>query len=254
MGLFCTLASGSTGNCSVYRGGGVCILIDAGISTRAIRTGLADFGLGLQDLTHILLTHSHTDHTKALPVLLRQTGAPVLCSSRTARDIGLPEERHVALAPGKWRVNGLELTAFATHHDAPGSLGFVLGSGKSRIGYCTDTGHLTGEMLDLLRGCPTVVLESNHDPDMLENGPYPWPLKQRVGSPYGHLSNDQCARAAAELVKSGTEKLILAHLSQHNNTPALALAATRQALAACGLWAEITAAPAETGKPVTWEE
>lgn len=254
MGLFCTLASGSTGNCSLYKSGAACVLIDAGVSTRCIKNALAGFGLGLGDLTHILLTHSHIDHTRAIPVLLKQTGAPVYCSEKTAWEIDLPRERHRAIRPGSYLENGLELTAFATYHDAPGSLGFVLGSGAGRLGYCTDTGHLTGEMVDLLRGCPTLVLESNHDPEMLEHGPYPWHLKQRVGSPYGHLSNDQCARAAAELAGCGTKTLILAHLSQHNNTPALALETTRKALAACGCGADVTAAPVGQGIPVYWEE
>ena len=254
MGMFCTLASGSTGNCSVYKWGDLCVLIDAGISTRCISRGLAELGLRVADVTHILLTHSHTDHTKALPVLLKHTAAPVLCSGRTALDIGLPTERHLPLGPGRYRLGALPMTAFATHHDAPGSLGFVLGSGAGKLGYCTDTGHLTGEMVELLKGCPTLVLESNHDPEMLENGPYPWPLKQRVGSPYGHLSNEQCARAAAELAASGTTTLILAHLSQHNNTPALALQATGAALAAAGLEAAVTAAPVGPGTPIFWEE
>lgn len=254
MGMFCTLASGSTGNCSVYRDGSCCVLIDAGISTRAIRLGLESLGLTLRDLTHILLTHSHIDHTRAIPVLLRQTGAPVYCSEKTAWEIDLPRERLRSLTPGRYLENGLELTAFATNHDAPGSLGFVLGAGAGKLGYCTDTGHLTGEMVDLLRGCPTLVLESNHDPEMLEHGPYPWHLKQRVGSPYGHLSNDQCARAAVELVRCGTKTLILAHLSQHNNTPALALETTRAALSACGCGADVTAAPVGQGTPVYWED
>ena len=254
MGMFCTLASGSGGNCSVYRDGSLCVLIDAGVSTRCIARAIGELGLKLGDVTHILLTHSHTDHTKALPVLLKHTTAPVLCSGRTAMDIGLAPDRHLPLNPGRYRLGHLPLAAFATHHDAPGSLGFVLGSGKGRLGYCTDTGHLTGEMVELLKGCPLVVLESNHDPEMLENGPYPWPLKQRVGSPYGHLSNEQCARAAVELASAGTEKLILAHLSQHNNTPALALETTRRALADRGLACELTAAPVEQGAPVIWEE
>lgn len=254
MGMFCTLASGSTGNCSIYRSGRHCVLIDAGISTRCIGKALQALGLSLRDLTHILLTHSHTDHTKALPVLLKQTGAPVWCSLATAREIGLLPDRLRPLAPGSFDADGLPLTAFATNHDAPGSLGFVLGSGAGKLGYCTDTGHLTGEMVELLKGCPTLVLESNHDPEMLENGPYPWPLKQRVGSPYGHLSNEQCARAVPALVSAGTRRLILAHLSQHNNTPALALQATGAALAAAGLEAAVTAAPVGPGTPIFWEE
>jgi phosphoribosyl 1,2-cyclic phosphodiesterase len=254
MGLFCTLASGSTGNCSLYRSGAFCVLIDAGISTRCIARGLGELGLRPADLTHILLTHSHTDHTKALPVLLKHTAAPVWCSLPTAREIGLLPDRARLLQPGQWLADGLPVTAFATNHDAPGSLGFVLGAGAGKLGYCTDNGHMTGEMLGLLAGCPTVVLESNHDVEMLEHGPYPWHLKQRVGSPYGHLSNDQCARAAAELVRRGTERLILAHLSQHNNTPALALETTCRVLEAEGLRAQVTAAPVERGTPIFWED
>ena len=133
MGMFCTLASGSGGNCSVYRAGSLCVLIDAGISTRCIARAMGELGLKLGDVTHILLTHSHTDHTKALPVLLKHTAAPVWCSLATAREIGLLPDRARLLQPGEWLADGLLVTAFATNHDAPGSLGFVLEIGRAHV-------------------------------------------------------------------------------------------------------------------------
>ncbi|WNX85042.1 MBL fold metallo-hydrolase [Agathobaculum sp. NTUH-O15-33] len=161
--------------------------------------------------------------------------APVYASAETALALHLkqtaPEGRLTTFEPGeRFGIGEIGVTPFDTPHDAAGSVGYILSNGDTRFGFATDLGFVPGEIADQLRGCDAVVLESNHDPHMLAAGPYPYMLKQRVGGPRGHLSNPDCAVCAAELVKSGTRTLILAHLSEHNNMPALALQQTQLAL------------------------
>ena len=233
--LFTSLASGSTGNCALYMSGAARILIDAGTSTRFIAACLRDLGLGLQDLTHVLITHNHGDHIGALPVLGKHTGAELVCSEDTYNYLRAPWQNCAVFEPGEsFELAGCAIVTFSTPHDAPGSCGYVLGSGIERLGYCTDLGEITMEVFTALSGCPTLFLESNHDLDMLKHGPYPQSLKRRILSPTGHLSNARCAQGAVALARTGTRRFILGHLSQENNTPALALQESETALLAAG--------------------
>lgn len=253
MTYFCTLASGSSGNSAVYVSGRQSLLIDAGKNARYLREGLHRLALDAAGLSHILITHSHSDHVSALPVLLKHTRATLVCSHDTFTAIAerLPRGTPVLLfEPGEELLLGtVPVHTFATSHDAPGSCGYVLGRGAEQAAVCTDLGTVTGEIFETLRGSRAVLLEFNHDAEMVKNGPYPYPLKARILSDQGHLSNKFAAKVARRLCQTGTETVILAHLSAENNTPYLALSTAREALE--GLPVRLLLAPrGEPGDPI----
>ena len=255
MTYFCTLASGSEGNCYVYVSGRQRILVDAGKNTRYINQRLGELALSVGDLTHILITHSHSDHVSALPVLLKHTRATLVCSHGTFTAIAsrLPCGVPVTLFnPGEELALGeIPAKTFSTSHDAPGSCGYVLGRGAEQVAVCTDLGTMSGDLFETIRGSGTVLLECNHDVQRLWNGSYPYPLKQRILSDRGHLSNAFSAKVAVRLCQTGTRRLLLAHLSAENNTPQLALSAVRGALEQAGLEAHVALAPRSAlGEPV----
>ena len=237
MGFFCTFASGSSGNSALYVSGRARVLIDAGTNYKYIDGCLRALGMTAAMLTHVLVTHSHSDHISALPVLLKNTRALVVCTDGTAARLTSPAGTRVeTVEPGSsFELEGCPARAFDTPHDAPGSCGYVLGRGPEQTAVCTDLGVLTAEIADCLRGSATVLLESNHDVEMVRCGPYPYFLKQRILSERGHLSNEDCARGARYLAQTGTTRLLLGHLSAENNTGELALSATRAALSGAGL-------------------
>lgn len=230
-----SIASGSRGNCGLYLAGETAILIDAGVSFRKITAGLTARGLAADDLCAVLLTHEHIDHIKGLAMLLKKTRVPVFASRGTAqalteRDPECAGKLCVFDSGDAFSIGEVSVSSFATPHDAADSVGYVLSNGGSRFGFATDLGFIPQNAAEMLLGCEMVVLESNHDPHMLQAGPYPYPLKQRIAGPDGHLSNPDCAVFAAKLAASGTKTIVLAHLSEKNNMPALALAQTRSAL------------------------
>ena len=235
MGFFCTFASGSSGNCALYVDGRARILIDAGTSLKHITSCLRAVNMTPEALSHILITHSHSDHTAALSMLLKHTRAAVVCTEETAAALPAAPERVIVLHAGESAMlESCRVRSFATPHDAPGSCGYVLGSGEGQVAVCTDLGVMTPEIAATVLGSPTVLLESNHDVGMLRDGPYPYYLKQRILSDHGHLSNESCARAARYFVRNGTRRVLLAHLSAENNTPERALDSTRTLLDADG--------------------
>ncbi len=255
MTYFCTLASGSEGNAALYVSGRQRILVDAGKNTRYLSDCLRQLALSTADLTYILITHSHRDHVSALPVLLKHTRATLVCSHETFTAIAekLPMGVPVLLfTPGeRFFLGDVQVRTFATDHDAPGSCGFVLGQGSEQAAVCTDLGTMNGEQFEIIRGSRVVLLECNHDAELVKNGPYPYPLKVRILSDQGHLSNKFAAKVAARLCQTGTKTLLLAHLSAENNTPQLALSAVREALDQAGLEAEVRVAPrGGLGEPV----
>ncbi|MEA5038385.1 MAG: MBL fold metallo-hydrolase [Clostridiaceae bacterium] len=237
MGYFCTFASGSSGNCAFYMDGRARVLIDGGTNMKHIDRCLRTLGRSMDELTHILITHGHSDHISALPVLLKHTRATVVCTEGTAEYLcALPLGARVeTIATGHaFELCGCPAVAFPTPHDAEGSCGFVMGEGHTRVGICTDLGMPTSEAAAALIGCRVVLLESNHDVEMLKHGPYPIYLKRRILSERGHLSNEDSAKLAQYLAVRGTEHILLAHLSAENNTPELALRACRAALVQAG--------------------
>ena len=256
-----TLASGSSGNCAVVSDGRVHILIDAGISTRRISQGLKALGVELRHISGVLITHEHTDHVAALPVLCKQTGAPLFTTEGTASELcgrwsGLVERFRVFEPGQRFALDGLEIGTFGTSHDAACPCGFSVTDGTRKLVLCTDTGVITPEAREEAKGAHTLVGEFNYDPEMLRTGPYPVYLKERIRGDRGHLSNEMGGQLAAWAGAQGARRGILAHLSQENNLPRLALEAARKALAELGLkeGSDVELVAALRGEATDWFE
>lgn len=247
MTILHTLASGSSGNAALLEREGVCLLADAGISCRRINAALAELGRSLDDLSGILITHTHTDHIAGLQTLLKRWDGPIFASAAACAELrrryaGI-DGRLFPFTPGeRFTVDGCAVDTFPTSHDAPGPAGFRVGS----VGLLTDTGYVTDAAAETLLGVPLLLLEANHDVEMLLGGAYPYSLKQRILGQRGHLSNEAAARFAAASCRAGTREIVLAHLSQENNTPRAALNAVSAALEAEGLFPELSAAPRDS--------
>jgi len=233
----CTvLASGSKGNCTVIEGASGAILIDAGLSAKELLVRMAVAQIDPDTLDAVLVTHEHGDHVKGLDVTARKLDIPVYATEGTLNEF-LNNRRtsvkplcHHTIQYGEgFGIGDFSIEPFATSHDAAEPCGFVIRNGDCCIGYCTDTGIMTAAMHELLRQCDGLVLESNHCPDMLENGPYPEYLKRRIRSKRGHLSNQAAAECLHGFGKD-VPQVILAHLSEVNNTPEKAKGTARDGL------------------------
>ncbi len=259
MALFCPLFSGSSGNCEYIGCGDNGILIDVGVSAKRLTAALESNGISPHNIKAIFITHEHTDHVCGLRVFASRYHIPVFCSSATK--FALESDEKVKLSVDingfdrEIEINGFRITRFATSHDCNGSSGFCVSTpdGK-KIAVCTDLGYLSDEVKSNLIGCNAVMLESNHDPSMLRNGPYPLSLKSRISSDHGHLSNNCCAEFLPELIKSGTTRIILGHLSKENNRPKIARDTAIKNLELYGFTAEvdytICVATPDDGKPI----
>ena len=239
---FCTLYSGSGGNAAYLETPSARILIDAGKCARTLTAALKYIGVDMDSIDAIFVTHDHTDHVAALEVLAKKYPKPVHILYKSAlryRDTQ-PEAlckcfKLYEKAPFTARVGEVTVTAFETPHDSRASVGYRFefpdGEQTVRVGYATDIGHVSETLRKELTGCEAIVLESNHDVDMLMDGPYPYDLKLRIRGKRGHLSNRECADLAAELAGQGTTHFLLAHLSEENNHPDIAFDETNSALA-----------------------
>ena len=238
-------ASSSRGNCSLVSADGIYILIDCGISARRISGFLARRGLAPSDLAAILITHEHTDHVAGLYQLTKRQPIPIYASCGTAEAIcdTLPQVAGMLedfRSGESFSLAGLEIATAATPHDACDSVCYRISSGRETIGYATDLGHMPDAVFKLLSGAGTVVLESNHDIDMLKTGPYPPYLKSRILGPRGHLSNELAAETVGRLISCGARNISLAHLSQENNTPDRARKAAMRVICDMGMEREVT--------------
>ena len=226
-----SLYSGSTGNAFVIAADTGNLLIDAGKSARQLCRSLESVGIDPASLGAILLTHEHNDHISALSVFLKKYPIPVHlplgCVDKLAADPAIAPLLVPHPASFEGEICGMHVTAFPTPHDSRASVGYRIEIPchpyPCLLGYATDVGYVSTEVEQALCGCDAVVLESNHDPEMLRCGPYPYDLKMRIASRRGHLSNPDSAAFAAKLCANGTRALMLAHLSQENNTPNVAL-------------------------------
>ncbi len=235
---FTILASGSTGNATLIETAQTAVLIDAGLSARALVRRMTAVGFDPARLTAVLITHEHSDHVGGLSVLARQLNLPVFIAPAARRHLRLPEKEAAAirwadpLAPEQPVVLGdLTLMPIAAPHDAAEPFVFTATAGGVKLGIVTDLGYIPPQVAHRLVGCQALILEANHDGDMLRAGPYPWELKQRVAGRLGHLSNDEMARFLREDFDGNAAHIVLAHLSRQNNHPALARLAALQALA-----------------------
>jgi phosphoribosyl 1,2-cyclic phosphodiesterase len=241
------LGSGSSGNASVISDGETRILLDCGFSARETARRMALVGLDPSAVTAVLVTHEHGDHVSGVPVFARRFHVPIFLSEGTARASTLPAEKgcdlHRVHAGETIALGTLKVTAFKTSHDAAEPLGYVFEAADgARLGVATDTGVVTGELLEALAGCEVVGLETNHDPDMLENGPYPYFLRKRIAGSQGHLSNQAAAAALERLAHDGLRRVVGMHVSQQNNLPRLATAALSACIARIGLDVEVAVA------------
>ena len=249
------LSSGSCGNAYLIGYGQTQFLIDCGISARALCASLAQLGTGPENLCAVFLTHEHIDHVRALSVLRKRCGAPLYLAQPTAAALGEAVcGRDIVFTIGEtYSVGPFEIASFPLSHDSACCVGYriVLTAGGQHRTLCfaTDTGTVTPQLRAAAQGTDFAILEANHDENMLLAGPYPYPLKRRILSECGHLSNESCAAFCAELAAMGCRKFLLAHLSEENNYPALALQCVGEALREAGFseGCEVAAAkPKET--------
>ncbi len=226
-----SLYSGSSGNSFLIATPQGSILIDAGKSARRLCSALEAAGVSADEIRAVFVTHEHSDHISALPVFLKKHPIPVHILTSSAYKLANDPcaAPCLCLHPPLFeeRVASMHVRSFPTPHDSMGSVGYRIEIGQAdgscfRIGYATDIGYITEEIEQGLSGCDAVILESNHDPEMLRTGPYPYELKRRIASRRGHLSNAESAEVAARLCAAGTRGLMLAHLSRENNDPSLA--------------------------------
>lgn len=224
---FASLGSGSRGNALVVESASTRILIDCGITLRNLTAGLARLDLTIEDLDAVFITHEHSDHIKGVKALARKQTLAIYMTYGTAVNSGCDEIPHVQLLDNFSAVNVGELSVqpVAVPHDAREPCQYVISAQQKRLGVLTDLGSYTPHVIDAYSDCDAMVLECNHDVGMLEAGPYPYGLKQRVLSDWGHLSNYQARDLLANLNHDKMQWLVVAHISQQNNTEQLALGA-----------------------------
>ena len=224
----CPLFSGSSGNSIYISCGDVRLLVDAGMSAARIEAHLREIGADIREIDGILVTHEHVDHIRGLGVLARKYGVPIYANEGTwngilLKESGIPLRCVRTFYTGEdFYIGGVNVHPFPIPHDANEPVGFAFESRGLRCAVATDLGHINDTWMNAVSGCQALVLEANHDVEMVERGPYPSHLKRRILGRKGHLNNEDCAKALLKLVKSGTRAVFLSHLSQDNNLPELA--------------------------------
>ncbi len=227
---FCSLSSGSSGNCYYLGNGNQGILIDAGISASAIRNFLKDMDIPMQSVMGVLISHNHIDHIRGLEVLSRKNTLPVFTTGKIWDSI-LPSVKKISPdcirkvpLQQSFSLAGFEIEVFPVSHDAPQTIGFHIKAGEKRITIATDLGYICETSAPYISSANLLVIESNYDEEMLLKGKYPYFLKARIMSDHGHLGNHQTSSFLAGVITDNMRYICLAHLSKNNNTPELALA------------------------------
>jgi phosphoribosyl 1,2-cyclic phosphodiesterase len=235
----CVLASGSSGNSVLVWTNRAKILIDAGLSARRLRQRLDGIGVAADDIEALFITHEHTDHIRGARTLAKSLGIPVFFTKATCAACDSTFEH---LPSREFFVSGdiicfkdLQLVSYSVPHDAADPVNFLLCHKNRKVGMAMDLGYASRLVKERLKHCDALILESNHDREMLMNGRYPWQLKQRILSRRGHLSNDQCASVLYEVIHQELRAVFLAHLSQENNHPQLVNSLFKQVLQEVGL-------------------
>ncbi len=248
---FASLGSGSRGNATVVRCQDTCLLIDCGFSLREARRRLARLALSLDDLSAVLVSHEHGDHLRGVAAVAREAGIPVWMTPGTAAGGGdaVPAARHLN-CHRPFVIGDIEIQPYPVPHDAQEPCQFVFSNGERRLGLLTDTGAPTRHIARLLGGCDALFLECNHDEEMLAQSAYPPSVQARIGGPLGHLNNRQAGALLAAIDCSRLQHVVAAHLSEQNNSPALAREALAAPLACEPRW--IGVADQESG--LAWRE
>ena len=249
------LASGSSGNAALLAAGNTRILLDAGLSMKELGRRLASIGESLQNIDAILITHEHSDHVAGLPVLARnkELHAAIYLSWLTEPAIDWGETRpalELFQAGSAFQIGGIEVQSFSVPHDAVDPVGFCFEAEGVRIGVVTDLGYVPESIKYHLRRTDLLLLEANHDLDMLKVAPYPWSVKQRVMSRVGHLSNLGMSEFLARDLDSSTAFLVMGHLSEQNNHPEIVRLVATQPLEGRGLAARLSIAAQRTPSEV----
>jgi phosphoribosyl 1,2-cyclic phosphodiesterase len=235
------LASGSRGNTAIVESSSARILVDAGISCRETFKRMKSLGRDPHSISAVLITHEHSDHVYGLATLAKKLNVPVFMTgathqawARSLRDDSgqMPEiaKLEIFCAGRSFQIADITVTPFTIPHDAADPVGFTFRVEGSKIAIATDLGYIPASVRDHLRGCDVLVMESNHDLEMLRAGSYPWSVKQRVMSRVGHLSNESLAEFFAQDYDGGASYILLAHLSEQNNHPEIARQAAEKAL------------------------
>ncbi len=251
----CSLASSSAGNCYLLKTDNTTLILDCGISVKKIKENLALKGVDIKDIDAVLITHEHIDHVKSLKQLLKKADdAKVYASEGTFSGIrekyneiytellvrGAKDMVRVAHPGETFEVGDIDVTPFRVSHDTNEPIAYTFSSEGKRISVVTDTGYVTEEIYGAIKDSDVLVIESNHEPEILLYGRYPYPVKQRILSDHGHLSNEACGECLAKMIKelAGTKKpkIYLAHLSDENNTPEQAILTVKNYLEEEGLF------------------
>lgn len=227
---FSVLTSGSKANCTYIESGTTRILIDCGLSARQTEIRLRTLGIDPQSLRAIIVTHEHSDHINGVPVMSRKFKLPVYANAGTSgflRGVFALEKFETGR---RFSIGELTIAPFSIVHDAHEPVGFTIEGQGIKFSQATDLGKVTPLVRESLRDSHAIVLESNHDHEMLQNCDYPWELKQRIASSHGHLSNESASGLLAELAHGDLQHVVLGHLSENSNTPELALSSARERL------------------------
>jgi phosphoribosyl 1,2-cyclic phosphodiesterase len=246
----CVLGSGSKGNAAYVEAGETRVIFDAGFSAREIKNRMDAAGLDAGSLQAVFISHEHVDHVRGLPVMGRRL--PVYATAGTRKGIeknfGFEISAHETIRAGEAvKFGDLKILPIPVSHDALEPVGFAIDDGLHRLAIVTDLGVATHALVHRLTDLSLLLIEANHDLDMLMNGPYPWDLKQRVKGRLGHLANHDTAELVTTVLSPSLKHLLLAHLSEQNNTPALALKAVRRSVDGSGVRLEACSQGRSTG-------
>jgi phosphoribosyl 1,2-cyclic phosphodiesterase len=234
---FTLLGSGSSGNATLFSDGSAHILVDVGLSGRETTRRLRECGLGPEDISGIVVSHEHGDHCRGVGPFAKDLDIPVFITDAAyqASNLSLDSGRVRRIETGRaFDVGSMVFTPFSVPHDAADPIGLTVEGDGAKVAIVLDLGYISALVVERLKGCDGIILESNHDANMLQIGPYPWSLKQRVNGKLGHLSNETVAEYLRNGFDGKARHVVLAHLSEKNNLPELALDSARKALEARG--------------------
>lgn len=226
---FCSLYSGSSGNCLFVNSNNTKILVDCGTSCKKIVDGLQSINYSIEDIDAILVTHEHSDHVQALGMISKKFDIPVYANKETwnamdkQKEKILPQNINIFKNDEDFNLNDLTIHPFSTPHDAANPCGFTIHNGKKKLSIATDLGHITDNLISNLEKSSFILLESNYEPEILKVSRYPYLLKQRIAGPHGHISNEDSGDVIAKLMtKKDLKQVMLGHLSKENNFPEMA--------------------------------